>query len=1744
LKFVWKSVLTLVAMLAVAAPSFAQDYPLPKKAGESFSICTGCKSLNSASEPNDGKPTWQFDDPLSAFAGRVVDSQGTQNIQHQGHRTLRAGLVRTAYTARGSAPPRVYAYIGLGTFGAYTLDTFATTLKNPMTTVVTVNGGGVGLRNGKPEKVAKPDAMVYPEAPRSGWQVPFVDSTERLKDFDFDDRGYVYLAYDIFGWGIVKDSGETGIATLPLVQGSQQVNDMQPDRIISIKSNNKYYVATSWSSKSLLGRRIYDVTDPKAPDLVSQTSGTNAQPTVIKQWSKDDNARVVAVIGGDEVLRIYDYDAYVRNSAPMETFEGDNDYVSLSFDDKGVLWAIEAAGNPNSPTKVHKFTPSNNGYSEAILTPFPEWFDPVKIHARNGYLAAVGRVKRGPNSRINGFVFKTDGNGLTHLDTGDFFLKYYHAAPSGFAQPEGYTSSPQDIHILKMGTKVYLMYMVYGLGDVFQLEGSGPSLSTAIRGTTFGTPNPNSKGTAAGPFPGDPVTFRTTISNATGTLHNIGWNFGNPEDTAGNTKSGGTGVDITHQFTGLSTLAKVTTPKTVTATLASDSSVSDATTVSLAVPTPRIALEATDELLTEAGFAVLPNDKFVDASDGSIEGHFASWKIDNNTTKLRPDQSIPVGTLGDHTVELTASYGKYDEDNFSTTGSPFTVKVASLSYDVLPFLARFKPVSRSGSTVTYGATGRATNDTAILTATEWTFKWTLTSKSGTEKETLTGTANIPSIPNFSFDKSDLANEDVVKLELNVLPAGLPGADQFATFAIQTEVALPDPVIELTNCGFVNDLCSIKAVSQSGKSTAGWNLSWSVKQGTTNVKSGSGNPLETFKLSIEGTHTVSVTETVFDTTPVTKNFTVEASQCGPPPNVAQMAIDHNCNNCAPGDEITLRAVPFHYVIQECDQFLWNFDDGTTGSGATVKHTFTSNKTYNVKLTIKNPTNTTGITISEQVKVGSGSPPPPPPPTCTAPANIDFSWSGSGCSSGGSACKAGQNITFQGRRGTNSLQNCDSAAWTFDGAGSNDKTPTRTFTAGNHTVTLKVTNEKGSSDTVTKTVVIEPNTGGGNCSGSATIANVSFGFRGQTSGCTRTNGIICQRNETIDFTTSFFNYTQQACDRFDFTFDDGTNALGGSNAAIARTLTGTKNAYNVSVKVYNSTNTNGVTVSVLVPFSNVPVILPPVLTTDFPTDGVKGVPMTFTVTADRQATGWRWEFDGVPDLSKQNEVGLSSTITHTFTTAGRKSVRVFARNAADTSGNAPTSNKLVSVDIEEPTEARYLLPIVGHAPGLAGSNWRTDVQFFNPIIGPNNPLVMQATFNGTTKELRVADSTFIYSDFMTFFTSDNAIGPVIISAPADKAPQIWTRTYNQSENGTFGQFIPAIRLDEAGGGAAVGSGMYYLAGLRHDDRYRTNIGFVNPNAQTINATVRVYDESRTAIAQFAKTLPPLQYMQFTLANEVALPNDRAFYLEIEVPEGQWVIAYASYIDSLSNDPLYLQAVRENELSSDDFRSIVVPGVGHTGQWRSDVTIFNPDREAMNFDLIYYDGAGVKRGEAKSIVLKSRESLQYNDIIKQGVFGAEVPDGAGILEIKTLQSPIPNTRFPLAFSRTYFDQPGQGTYGQAIAGVAKSRANVKLNKPAIIPGVRSDENYYTNVGVTNLSDAPAVVTIKLLNPQTGDVAAMIQDIVQPNASRIGGFDFGFLTQGTIQVETNGGNLWAFASVIDRRTKDPEYVAASPRQ
>ncbi len=1700
--------------------------------------CTGCPA------PATNKPTYPFNDPLLRHVGRYVDSSSTGLVQNSGMRTIRAYNIRPY-------PSRNRLIIRLGeTVGLYKLDTFFSSKAG--TAMFGASEAFSGFQPTNPwagrkpyEKILPPDRYFYSESGNSEWYSTFQDSQRMLWDSDLDDRGYLYVSTLYWGWGLAFDDGAN---TGEHVGYVTQVTDttMRAETIFHVKVGATYYAVLSDGRSGLA---IYDATSPQVihvpnpqstnggrwkPPLVASRSSSSA---AILRWARNERDGRLALFCADGHIRIYDPATFISGGAPLADYTASSGFGGLTFDDSGRVWATDG-------TSLLKISPNGAGYSKETFTPYNEQFSGEAVSAAGGYVSVLGATPNGYDVAL----LKLDNGTPRRLETDGFFRKYYNRAPSGYVALDFQSPStfiPWDVRLISQNGKTFLMYSAGGLGDIYEVQG-GDSISASLVTSSFGTPNPNAVSTEAGPYYGDILQFKATASSPNAN-YAINWTFGNPE-SQDNTATSTPNMTVSHQYHGIQSATGITGAKKVVATVQTDSSLSSELNVTLKVPTARITVPGRTTPMTQtnrSAFELIGGDSFKDASDGVIEGHYTVWSIDGVETKLLPNQTISAGAIGTHTVGMQARYGKYDataKDN----AVAFAAGLSPVSYTVKPFLAAIRAPQNSATSYTFNADSRVSS-APFLTATQWIVTWSIGASNAagsvqTESTIAdTSTVAVGTIPPFVVPKSSVHDGDVVKLQISVDPSGV-SVPTYATYTAQVTLSVPQPDVTITSgCINAGAPCTLTAVSKvANVPTSGWLSSWSISNGTSVVASGANNPI-TFTPSAAGVYTATYTETSFGVS-ASKSFSIAAVACGPLPEDYQASISTDCTSCKANTPVQFNSNLFGYTVQACDTLTWTFGDGTTGTGAAPKHTYASNNTYNVTFKITNSNGSRTWTYS--VVIGGSTPPPPPPTTgCFAPTGIAFSYT---CS--GSPCKVGDTVRFTATRdGGTSLLNCDVTTWTIDGTTYTARNPQLQFTsAGQKTVTLVVSNTEGTASPVQQTLTIAAATG--NCSGSAPAEALAIEFSGPTSRCFNSpSSAVCAANEIIQFTPSAFGYTFQACDQFSWDFGDGSTSAA---KAPTHAYNPTKNTYTVTLRVSNSTNPTGVTLTAPVRFNAAPALPAPQLTyAGFPTTGTKDVPVTFTVNSSLDATGWTWDFnDGVIDTTQASAVGKSSTISHAFS-PGTYSVKVTARNAQAQPGES-TAFTIGNITISDIPEYRYLLPVVTRIGGQNNSVWRTDVQIYNPDpnVSATKPLVMTATLRDIVRTLEIPDSTFIYEDFMSRFVGTNASdsGPVIITTRSKFAPQIWTRTYNQTETGTFGQFIPAIRLDNFRA-TATGPAKSYLAGLRNGARYRTNLGLVNPTATPVDVTIRAFDDRQLQIGQRVVHLDAYQLQQFAATDgSRGIPEispATPFTIEIETPNGQWVIGYASFIDGNSNDPVYLQAVAASELDSSDYRTSIIPGVGHVGDWRSDVTIFNADPRSLVVDLAYFDPSGVKTGEAKNVLIRSLESLQYADILKQGIFG-NVADGVGTLRV-SVPSTITDARFPMVFARTYNDNGSGKTYGQGIAGFASTRPNVKPGKPALIAGVRSNSKYYTNVGITNVSDTEAVVTVTKLNAASGAESVIAQYTVKPNASVVSRVELGAgVDYASLKIETTGGNVWAFGSIIDKGTSDPEYVPATPLQ
>jgi PKD repeat protein len=1748
-------------LVAVAPTAMAQVYPLPGKSSNAPVLCTSCEGKNVHGQTNTGLKTWPYSSPLVNHTGRIVNSVYTGDVMsgaNYGFRTARAKIVRIAKTQRGGAPPRAYIMIG-SAMGAYSLDRFFTTTLpgglKPITDFFTTAGRG----DDPNEKIATWDAYVYPEQNAEEWTIRSGDGQDRMYDFDFDDRGYVYLAFGQYlGFGIVRDDGITNGNQMPRV-AQVLTSPIDPETVITLKVGSTYYAVLA----SPTGRATYNVTDPANPTLGAKrpASDTDTRVYGVLTWAKDEARQRVAITTLEGKIEIYDYATLATGGLPIKTVSAPSGkkYGSVVTDDDGNFWTSDLTTSPDSSNALVKIDRSA-GYSEHRHQVFGGPFTTIlnspgqsrsSVSYGDNYLTVVGRTVPGTQG-TDVRLFKLEGGQPVAIDLAAFFANYYFAPPRDYAQPRGsdvginYGAQP-----IRWNNKTYLIFNAHGLGDVFELQ-AGDSIAVTKKNGTFGAANPNAKSTATGPFYGDILKFNAKSSNVS-FEYDVTWDFDNPDSGAANTVAARTNQDVTHQFTGLSSAAAIQTAKQVKATGVLNSGMADAVTVTLAVPTARIGVAGTNTAITTDGasLALVAGEALTDASDGEIEGHYSLWTLDNAAPVAQaPNLTLPVGAVGPHTVTLSAKYGKYDA-LFATVGAPYVDTVSTLSYVVRPFIVSFGATTPTGAAVTFNGTARKTSLTSVLAATSWTVEWSLKNGSTDIVPVQSSTVPVGQIPQFTVaNKAVITSGSVLKLRVFVTPTelgtGVPA--EYAEHFVTQTLVVPDPAIAKTGCANAGSPCTFTVSSLGGQSTAGWTVTWTLLNNSALVGTFTGSAAEPFTptLTTSGLYTVSLVAAtnVFEGPASLTPFQVADTICGNPPTGSQLAIYASCTSgCTAGVNITIRADMLGYNPTGCEEYIWNYGDGSTGlNQRSTTHAYASQGSYLVTLSVRKGTSVSPQ-VSKTITVG------PVVIPCTAPSNITISYSGNKGCQAGIPCKTGESVRFTALRNNNTLStSCDSASWTFgDGGDSGERSPNHTFTSTSDgfTVNVTVSNSGGSAD---GSIIVPVVADIVECKAPPTSSKVYLDYTGATSGCTKLNEKLCLAGEQIKFRPRpFLGSTIQDCDRFEWNFgDNGTSTLNEPTHVYA----GGVASYHVTARVYNTANTTGNQLTVEVPFENAPLLQVPALSfASFSATGTKGIEVTFTVTSDIDAKGWSWNFgDGQTDTTQFNQVGKSSTVSHVYNSTGSFTVTVTARNSQDTTAKSQSQVDR-AITIDETPEYRYLVPVVAHAGGQSDSVWRTDLQVYTPdsSVSSSSPLNLVLSYKGVNYPRNLHKSTYILPDVLADLLGSSVTeqGSMIISVKTRVAPQIWSRTYNQTPAGTFGQFVPAILLNEAGGGSAVGEGMYYLAGLKSDARYRTNVGLVNPNAQQITAIVRLYDRGGLAIGQpVPHILQPFQLEQFPVDDG---STDQPFSVEIEVPAGTWLIGYASFIDGGSNDPVYIRAIRASELGSADFRENVIPGVGHTGDWRSDVTVYNPNGRSVTVDLAYHDASGAKLAEVKNVPINAGQFLSYPDILRQGIFGT-VADGVGIVRV-TVPASVSADYFPMAFARTYNDNGTGKTFGQGIAGFAGSRANVKAGKAALIAGVRSDAKYYTNIGLINVSSSVATVTVRVLDPFSGlEVPGSARThTLQPNQSIVGPQTLEDqnkvpLDNASLRIEATGGNVWAFASIIDKGTKDPEYVPATP--
>ncbi len=467
---------------------------------------------------------------------------------------------------------------------------------------------------------------------------------------------------------------------------------------------------------------------------------------------------------------------------------------------------------------------------------------------------------------------------------------------------------------------------------------------------------------------------------------------------------------------------------------------------------------------------------------------------------------------------------------------------------------------------------------------------------------------------------------------------------------------------------------------------------------------------------------------------------------------------------------------------------------------------------------------------------------------------------------------------------------------------------------------------------------------------------------------------------------------------------------------------------------------------------------------------------------------------------------------------------------------------------PAADSLIVPSVGHLDGI-DSHWQSDVrvtnighskQMYSLTFTPDDPsqdarMTQITVADGGTAALDdIVRNWYGYGEF-----GESANGVLEIH-PASTDTIVSSRTYDVTSNGTLGQYVAAIPIENFIGHAAADAPAQALSlqQIAQSAAYRTNFGLVEAAGQPAGVVMSVFDTAGNRLKEIPVQIQPFQHLrlnQMLATNGISdLPDGR---VEVRVASGDGrVTAYASVVDNGTGDPLLVSGARLDARSGRYVLAGVAALNNGFADWRTDMRIFNPSAAPQSVTLTFYPLGNPGTAVSRSAAIRPGEVTVLDDVARS-TFGQSNVGGAVHVTTSSDSSLI-------VTGRTY-DRTSAGTYGQFIQAVTPQDAAGAGSRPLQILQVEDSPRYRTNVGIAEVTGKAVTVVISVVLPESETPHTLLVDLA-PNEYRqwalIPELGLGNVYNARVTVTVAGGEgkVIAYGSVIDRQTQDPTYIPA----
>lgn len=218
--------------------------------------------------------------------------------------------------------------------------------------------------------------------------------------------------------------------------------------------------------------------------------------------------------------------------------------------------------------------------------------------------------------------------------------------------------------------------------------------------------------------------------------------------------------------------------------------------------------------------------------------------------------------------------------------------------------------------------------------------------------------------------------------------------------------------------------------------------------------------------------------------------------------------------------------------------------------------------------------------------------------------------------------------------------------------------------------------------------------------------------------------------------------------------------------------------------------------------------------------------------------------------------------------------------------------------------YWSEIAAHAPGGAGSEWRTDLVARNLGTSTANLkfILHQASGELTGNGAVTGSAQKAFEDIVLALGGDNTKGSLEICS--DQPLMVMSRVFSQSPDGTFGQ---ALDGHVANLGYVAGDTVSLIGLRQKSGAFRSNLSVTNGGKTEAEVAINLFDAAGTKVHGYTLIVPAGQVVQDVEPFRIRAnaPDLDWGFATVTVVKGTNIQTSASMVDMKTNDPTTIPA-----------------------------------------------------------------------------------------------------------------------------------------------------------------------------------------------------------------------------------------------